>query len=209
MIGLSGIKIGMTQVFSESGEVTPVTVMKVNPHTVVGHKTTDKEGYNAVLLGAGDIKENRVSRPYGGQFKGDLKPRRRLFELRDFEKEVQIGDVLGVDLFDNIPFVDVTGDSKGKGTQGVMKRWGFKGGPATHGSKFHRAHGSTGMAAWPSRVHKGSKMAGRMGNEQVTVQNLRVVKIDSEKQVIFIKGAVPGRKNSVVLLQSAKKKSGL
>ena len=209
MIGLVGIKMGMTQVFDENGEVVPVTVVRVDPHTVVNCKTEEKEGYNAVVLGTGSIKKERASRPYSGQFKGDLEVTRHLFEVQNFEKDVKVGDVLGVDLFNDTFFVDITGTSKGKGTQGVMKRWGFSGGRATHGSKFHRENGSTGMAAWPSRVLKGTKMSGQMGNERVTVQNLRVVKVDPEKQLVLVKGAVPGRRNSMVLLRNARKKSGV
>jgi large subunit ribosomal protein L3 len=206
MIGLIGKKVGMTQVFDETGVVTPVTVVKVDPNYVVAQRTAENDGYNAVLLGAGEMKESRATKPYAGQFKGDLKPQERLVEIRDFEKECQVGDVLGVDLFENISFLDVIGTSKGKGTQGVMKRWGFGGGRATHGSKFHRENGSTGMAAWPSKVIKGMKMAGQMGDERVTVQNLKIVKVDVEKQVVLVKGAVPGRKNGYLILQKAKKK---
>jgi large subunit ribosomal protein L3 len=206
MIGLIGKKIGMTQVFDETGVVTPVTVLKIDPNVVVGQRTEEKDGYSAVILGSDEMKESRVTKPYAGQFKGDIKPQRRLVEIRDFDKECQVGEVFGADLFEEVPFIDVIGTSKGKGTQGVMKRWGFGGGRATHGSKFHRENGSTGMAAWPSKVIKGLKMSGRMGNERVTVQNLRVVKVDAEKQVVLVKGAVPGPKNGFVVLQKAKKK---
>jgi large subunit ribosomal protein L3 len=206
MIGLIGKKVGMTQVFDETGVVTPVTVVRIDPNVVVGHRTEEKDGYNAVVLGSGELKESRTTKPYIGQFKGGVAPQRRLVEFRDFDQELEVGQTLGADLFDEIPFVDVIGTSKGKGTQGVMKRWGFGGGRATHGSKFHRENGSTGMAAWPSKVIKGLKMAGRMGNERVTVQNLRVVRVDAEKQVVLVKGAVPGPKNSFVVLQKAKKK---
>ncbi len=206
MIGLIGKKVGMTQVFDETGVVTPVTVLKVDPNVVVAQRTEEKDGYNAVVLGSGEMKETRTTKPYAGQFKGETAPQRRLVEFRDFDGEVEIGQTFGADLFVEVPFVDVIGTSKGKGTQGVMKRWGFGGGRATHGSKFHRENGSTGMAAWPSKVIKGLKMSGRMGNERVTVQNLRIVKVDAEKQVVLVKGAVPGRKNSFVVLQKAKKK---
>lgn len=206
MIGLLGIKKGMTQIFSENGEVIPVTVVQVDPHIVVGRKTEKEGGYNAVVLGSGKIKEKHLSKSYAGQFGEGIEPQRNLFELRDFDKDVKVGDVLNVDLFSDVLFVDVTGTSKGKGTQGVMKRWGFKGGRATHGSKFHRENGATGMAAWPSKVIKGTKMSGQMGNERVTVQNIRVVRVDPEKQLILVKGAVPGQKNGLVLLRNARKK---
>lgn len=206
MIGLLGIKKGMTQIFSENGEVIPVTVVQVDPHIVVGRKTEKEGGYNAVVLGSGKIKEKHLSKPYAGQFGEGIEPQQNLFELRDFDKDVKVGDVLNVDLFSDVLFVDVTGTSKGKGTQGVMKRWGFKGGRATHGSKFHRENGATGMAAWPSKVIKGTKMAGQMGNERVTVQNIRVVRVDPENQLILVKGAVPGQKNGLVLLRNARKK---
>lgn len=206
MIGLIGKKVGMTQVFDETGVVTPVTVVKIDPNVVVGHRTEEKDGYNAVLLGAGEMKESRTTKPYAGQFVDDVKPQQRLVEIRDFEQECKIGDTFGVDLFNDISFIDVIGTSKGKGTQGVVKRWGFGGGRATHGSKFHRENGATGMAAWPSKVIKGLKMSGRMGNERVTVQNLKIVKVDAEKQVVLVKGAVPGRKNGALILQKAKKK---
>lgn len=206
MIGLLGIKKGMTQIFSETGEVIPVTVVQVDPHIVVGRKTEKEGGYNAVVLGSGKIKEKHLSKSYAGQFGEGIEPQRNLFELRDFDKDVKVGDVLNVDLFSDVLFVDVTGTSKGKGTQGVMKRWGFKGGRATHGSKFHRENGATGMAAWPSKVIKGTKMSGQMGNERVTVQNIRVVRVDPENQLILVKGAVPGQKNGLVLLRNARKK---
>jgi large subunit ribosomal protein L3 len=206
MIGLIGKKIGMTQVFDETGVVTPVTVLKIDPNVVVGHRTEEKDGYNAVILGTSEMKESRATKPYAGQFKGDIAPQQRLVEFRDFDQDTEVGQSLGADLFAEVPFVDVIGTSKGKGTQGVMKRWGFGGGRKTHGSKFHRENGSTGMAAWPSKVIKGVKMAGRMGNERVTVQNLRIVAVDAEKQVVLVKGAVPGRKDSFVVLQKAKKK---
>ncbi len=206
MIGLIGKKIGMTQVFDETGVVIPVTVVKIDPNYVIGHRTEKTDGYNAVVLGAGKLAESRVSKPYAGQFKGEVKPQRRLVEIRDFEIETSVGHVFGVGVFENISFIDVIGISKGKGTQGVMKRYGFAGGRATHGSKFHRENGATGMAASPSKVIKGLKMAGRMGDERVTVQNLKIVKIDVEKQVVLVKGAVPGRKNGYLILQTAKKK---
>ncbi|KGE70690.1 50S ribosomal protein L3 [Spirochaeta lutea] len=206
MIGLIGKKVGMTQVFDEKGKVTPVTVVRVEPNLVIGHRVPDRDGYSAVILGTDEMKESRAAKPYSGQFKDGAKPQKCLIEMRDFEKDTNPGDVLGVELFEDVSFIDVTGTSKGKGTQGVMKRWGFGGGRKTHGSKFHRENGSTGQSAYPSKTIKGLKMSGRMGFDRVTVQNLRVVKVDAEKQVILVKGAVPGRKNTYLVLAKAKKK---
>jgi large subunit ribosomal protein L3 len=206
MIGLIGKKVGMTQVFDEKGKVTPVTVVRVEPNLVVGHRVLDRDGYSAVILGTDEMKESRATKPYAGQFKDEVTPKKCLIEMRDFEKETNPGDVLGVELFEDVSFIDVTGTSKGKGTQGVMKRWGFGGGRKTHGSKFHRENGSTGQSASPSKTIKGLKMSGRMGFDRVTVQNLRIVKVDAEKQVILVKGAVPGRKDTYLVLAKATKK---
>jgi large subunit ribosomal protein L3 len=207
MLGLIGKKVGMTQIFDEFGELMPVTVIKVEPNLVVDQRTQDKNGYSAVLLGATDVKPSRVTAPVRGQFaKNELDPKRHLVEMRDFDRDCAIGETLGVEVFENSAFVDVTGTSKGKGFQGVMKRHGFGGGRKTHGSKFHRANGSTGMAAWPSRVIKGTKMAGRMGGVRRTVQNLRIVSIDPERQMMLVGGAVPGARDGYVLVQASKKK---
>ena len=206
MIGLIGKKAGMTQVFDSEGTLTPVTVIKVEPNVVVANRTVEKDGYNAVVLGSVEMKSSHVTKPYAGQFKEDLTPKKHVMEIRDFEKECNVGDSFGVELIENLIYVDVIGTSKGKGFQGVMKRHNFSGGRATHGSKFHRANGSTGMAAWPSKVIKGTKMAGRMGGEKKTVQNLEIVRVDAEKKIVLVKGAVPGTKDSVVLVRKAKKK---
>ncbi|MDA3958458.1 50S ribosomal protein L3 [Oceanispirochaeta sp.] len=206
MIGLIGKKAGMTQVFDSEGKLTPVTVIKVEPNVVVANRTVESDGYSAVVLGAVEMKSSHVSKPYAGQFKDDTTPKKHVMELRDFERECNVGDSFGVELLEEFSFVDVIGTSKGKGFQGVMKRHNFSGGRATHGSKFHRVGGSTGMAAYPSKVIKGTKMAGRMGGERKTIQNLEVVKVDAEKKVVLVKGAVPGTKDSVVLVRKAKKK---
>lgn len=206
MIGLIGKKVGMTQVFDDKGRVTPVTVVKVEPNVVVGHRTPEKDGYSAVILGADELKASRITKPYAGQFKEDIKPTKCLIEMRNFEKETHLGEVLNLELFQDVTFIDVTGTSKGKGTQGVMKRYGFGGGRATHGSKFHRENGSTGQSATPGKTIKGLKMAGRMGFDRVTVQNLRVVKVDAEKNLLLVKGAVPGRKDTYLVLSKAVKK---
>ncbi len=206
MIGLIGKKAGMTQVFDSEGTLTPVTVIKVEPNVVVANRTVENDGYSAVVLGSVDMKSSHVTKPFAGQFQEGTAPKKHVMELRNFEKECKVGDSFGVELMEGLSYVDVVGTSKGKGFQGVMKRHNFGGGRATHGSKFHRANGSTGMAAYPSRVIKGTKMAGRMGGERKTVQNLEVVRIDAEKNVVLVKGAVPGTKDSVVLVRKAKKK---
>ncbi|MBN2657928.1 MAG: 50S ribosomal protein L3 [Spirochaetales bacterium] len=205
MLSLIGKKVGMTQVFDETGVLTPVTVVKVEENVVIANKSIEKDGYEAVVLGSIERKEKHTTKPVAGQFKEGVTPKRKIVEVRDFGKECAVGDTFGVELIEGVEFVDVIGTSKGKGYQGVMKRHNFGGGRKTHGSKFHRANGSTGMAATPSRVIKGTKMAGRMGGERKTVQNLQVVKIDTERQVLLIKGAVPGTKDSFVIVRKAKK----
>ena len=205
MKGLIAKKIGMTQIFDESGNLTPVTVIHVEPNVVVAKKTKENCGYDAVVLGLDDMKESKVSKAYAGQFPENITPKRKLKEFRDFEKEVNVGDVIGLELFENCRFLDVTATSKGKGFQGVMKRWGFHGGRATHGSKFHREAGGTG-AINPQHTFKNIKMAGRMGFRRVTVQNLKIVKVDPELNVILVRGAVPGNKNCTLIVKSAVKK---
>lgn len=206
MISLLGKKVGMTQVFDDQGALIPVTVLVVEPNVVVGQRNQEKDGYSAVVLGAVEVKESKISKPYAGQFKEGVKPQRNILEVRDFDKECAVGDSIGVEVFSDFTHVDVIGTTKGKGTQGVMKRHNFKGGRATHGSKFHRENGSTGMAAYPSKVIKGTKMAGRMGNEKQTVQNLQIVKVDEEKKLLLVKGAVPGKRNGSVIIRKAKKR---
>jgi large subunit ribosomal protein L3 len=202
MIGVIAEKIGMTQVFDESGVLTPVTVIRIDDNVVVDQRIPEKNGYSAVILGYGSVKESRLTKPYIGQF-GEVGPRKYLKEVRDFEVECKTGDTVGIELFENIDTVDVIGTSKGKGFQGVMKRHNFGGGRATHGSKFHREGGSTGMAAYPSRVMKNTKMPGRMGGARTTVQNLKVVRVDAEKKVILVAGAVPGVNKSIIMVQKS------
>jgi len=206
MVGLIGKKVGMTQVFDESGVLVPVTVIQVEPNWIVAKRTLGKNGYEAVVLGAGTVKESRLTKPYKGQFPETVKPTRHLVEIRDFELEGDVGTQLGVEALQGLRFVDVRGTTKGKGYQGVMKRWGFHGGRDTHGSKFHRAHGSTGQNTHPGHTFRGVKMAGRMGAQRYTVQNLRIVKIDPEKQLLLVRGAVPGAANGMVVVTSAKKR---
>ena len=205
MKGLIAKKVGMTQVFDEQGNLTPVTVISVEPNTVVSIKTKENCGYDAVVLGVDNLKEKKVSKPYAGQFSEGIAPKRHLKEFRDFEKEVAVGDEVGVELLEGIRFLDVTATSKGKGFQGVMKRWGFHGGRATHGSKFHREAGGTGTIN-PQHTFKNVKMPGRMGFRRVTVQNLKVVKVDPELNVILVRGAVPGNKDCTLIVKSAVKK---
>lgn len=206
MKGLIAKKVGMTQVFDEAGNLTPVTVISVEPNTVIATKSKEKFGYSAVLLGLEDIKPSKVTKPYAGQFSEGLKPKKHLKEFRDFAGEVKVGDLVGLELLDGVRFLDVTAMSKGKGFQGVVKRYGFKGGRATHGSKFHREAGGTGMCTTPGHTFKNTRMPGRMGHEKITVQNLKIVKIDPELKVVLVKGAVPGVKNSTLIIRSAVKK---
>lgn len=207
MIGVIGKKVGMTQVFDETGRIVPVTVVQVVPNQVVGVKTAEKDGYNAVLVGVYEKKKSRVNKPYAGQFPENLAPTRILREFRDFEKEVQIGQAIDASVLDGVRFVDVMAKSKGKGFQGVVKRWGFEGGRATHGSKFHREPGSTGNSTYPHHSFKNIKMPGHMGSERVTVLNLKVVRVDAEKGLVLIRGALPGPRNCDVLIRKSVKKS--
>jgi large subunit ribosomal protein L3 len=206
MLGLMARKVGMTQVFDETGSLVPVTVIRIEPNVVIAHKSMDKDGYKAVVLGVDELKKGRASKPYAGQFPENISPQKTIREFRDFEKEVNPGDKLGAEVFDGIRYVDVTGVSKGKGFQGVVRRYGFGGGRATHGSKFHREPGSTGQSTYPHKSFKNVKMPGRMGREQVTVLSQRVVKVDTEKQLVLIKGAVPGVNKGLVVIRSAVKK---
>ncbi len=206
MKGLIAKKVGMTQVFDESGNLVPVTVIHVEPNTVVATKTQEKCGYEAVVLGLGEMKANKASKAYANQFPENITPKRQLKEFRDFDGEVKVGDQIGVELFEKVRFIDVTATSKGKGFQGVMKRWGFHGGRATHGSKFHREAGGTGCCTTPGHSLKNIKMPGHMGNERVTVQNLKVVKVDPELNVLMVRGAVPGVKNATLIVKAAVKK---
>lgn len=206
MLGLIGKKVGMTQVFDAQGKLIPVTVIKVEDNVVIANRTDDKNGYSAAVVATGEIKKSQTTKPYAGQFKDVCEPKKVVMEMRDFDNEVNVGDKLGVDLFKEVTYVDVTGVSKGKGYQGGMKRYGFGGGRKTHGSKFHRDLGGTAMSSTPAHTFKGHKMAGHMGNEQVTVQNLKLVAVDSEMQVLMVKGAIPGPTDSTVVIKKAVKK---
>ncbi|MEO8218998.1 MAG: 50S ribosomal protein L3 [Acidobacteriota bacterium] len=203
--GLIGKKVGMTQVFAEDGVLVPVTVVQAGPCLVVQKKTSEKDGYDAVQLGLVEkFSSRRLTEPMRGHFeKASVQPMRTLVEM-DYEGEANVGDRVLVDIFKAGDTVDVVGKSKGKGFQGVMKRHHFGGGRASHGSMFHRAPGSIGASAFPSRVMKGMRMGGRMGGDQVTVKNLRVAKIDPENNLIYIRGAVPGGRNALVVLRLAR-----
>ncbi len=205
MPGLIGRKIGMTSIFDENGKNIPVTVIEVGPNYVTQVRTKEKDGYEALQLGFDDKKEKRTTKPLKGHFaKAGVTPKRKLVEFQGFEKEYQPGDEIRVeDVFAEGEYVDVTGTSKGKGFQGVVKRHGFGGvGQATHGQHNRlRAPGSIGASADPSRVFKGMRMAGRMGNQRVTVQNLQVMKIIPEKNLLIVKGNVPGHKKSYVIIK--------
>jgi len=206
MLGLYARKIGMTQVFDDSGNLLPVTVMRFDPNVVIAKKTKEADGYESVIVGINDEKKNRITKSRAGQFPKDIPPKKRIRELRDFEKDVAVGDALGVEVLEGIRYVDVSGVSKGKGFQGVVKRYGFGGGRKTHGSKFHREPGSTGQNTYPAKTFKNRKLPGRMGREGVTVLSLRVVKTDNEKQLLMVKGAVPGINKGLVFVRAAVKK---
>jgi len=205
MLALIGRKIGMTQLWSDEGIQIPVSVIKVEPNVVVRERTLDKHGYSAMVLGADPLKKSRTRKPYAGQFPQGVDPMRFLLEFKDFEKECKVGDSLGVEIFEGVRYVDVRGTTKGKGFQGVVKRHGFQGGPGAHGSKFHREMGSVGTGAF-RKIIKGSKMPGRMGNARLTVQNVRLFRVDKEKGLLLINGAVPGRRGGMVVVLKASKK---
>jgi large subunit ribosomal protein L3 len=205
MLALIGRKIGMTQLFNDEGMRIPVSVIKVEPNMVVRERTAEKNGYSAMVIGADPIKKSRVIKAIAGQFPQGMDPKRYLMEFKDFEKECKVGDALGVEIFEGVRYVDVRGTTKGKGFQGVVKRHKFHGGPGAHGSKFHRENGSVGTGAF-RKIVKGTKMPGRMGNEQLTVQNIRLFRVDKEKGLLLINGAVPGRRGAMVVVLKAKKK---
>lgn len=207
MKGLLGKKLGMTQIFSEDGRKIPVTVVEAGPCVVLQKKTSVKDGYEALQLGFGETDSSHANRPLIGHCKqagkGIMKHLRE-FRIADAD-QFKVGDVLSAGLFTVGELVDVTGTSIGKGYQGVIKRWGFQGGRASHGSRFHRAPGSIGCSATPSKVLKNKKMPGQMGNERVTVQRLQIVRVDESENLILIKGAIPGAKNGLVLIKDSVK----
>lgn len=204
MSGLIGRKIGMTSIFDENGKNIPCTVIEAGPCVVTQVRTTEVDGYEAVQLGFDDKAEKRATKAALGHFKkAGTSPKKQVVEFQGFEQELKLGDEITVEHFIEGEFVDVAGTSKGKGFQGVVKRHGFAGvGQATHGQHNRlRAPGSIGAASYPARVFKGMRMAGRMGGERVKVQNLRVLKVVTEKNLLVVKGAVPGHKNSYVIIE--------
>ena len=198
-------KVGMTQIFNEDGVLTPVTVLQAGPCVVTQVKTVDNDGYSAVQVGFGDIREKLVNKPMKGHFaKAGVAPKRfvRKFKLEDAESYT-VGQEIKADVFAAGDKIDATAKSKGKGFQGAIKRHGQSRGPMTHGSKYHRHAGSNGSATTPGRVFKGKKMAGHMGAVRITVQNLEVVRVDAEQNLILVKGAVPGPKKSLVMIKES------
>lgn len=205
---LIGKKIGMTQIFDANGNVVPVTVVEAGPCSVVMKKTVENDGYEAVQFGFGDIKVQRVNKPMKGHFdKANTAPKKALREFKlDDQASVNVGDILKADIFAEGDHVDVVGTSKGKGTAGVIKRWNFAKLKATHGTGPNaRRGGSIGACSDPSRIYKGKKMAGHLGHERVTVQNLDIVKVDAENNLIAIKGGIPGPKGGLVIIKSSVK----
>lgn len=197
---LLGKKKGMTQIFDDEGNMIPVTVIEAGPCVVTEKRTEEKDGYKAIQLGFEDIKERKLNKPELGQFKKHgLSPKRHLVEFRNFDEDLEIGDEVTVDIFEEGEIIKVQGISKGKGFSGNIQRWNQTTGPKTHGSHFHRAPGSIG-AVDASRVFKGQKMPGRMGHNKTTIHNLEVVKVDTDKKVVLVKGSVPGPNKSVVSL---------
>ncbi|MDC1080561.1 MAG: 50S ribosomal protein L3 [Flavobacteriaceae bacterium] len=204
MSGLIGKKIGMTSLFDEQGKNIPCTVIELGPCVVTQVRTEEVDGYSALQLGFDDKAEKRATKAALGHFKkANTVPKKKVVEFQDFEEEYKLGDTLTVDLFQEGEFVDVSGTSKGKGFQGVVKRHGFAGvGQATHGQHNRlRAPGSIGAASYPARVFKGMRMAGRMGTDKIKVQNLKVLKVVAEKNLLVVKGAVPGHKNAYVIVE--------
>ena len=209
MIGLIGKKVGMTQVFDEEGRQIPVTVLEMGPCYVTALRTKEKNGYSAVQLGFGDVKEKSLSKPELGQFKKiGVAPRKWLYEIRSENLEgLKVGDALDVNLFQAGDWVDVEGTSIGKGFQGVVKRHHFKGGASkSHGSMFGRVPGSIGASSFPSRVVNGMRAAGHMGNKQITTQNLKIVKVDTQNHLLAIHGTVPGFESAFLVVRTALKR---
>lgn len=209
--GLIGKKVGMTQLFAEDGRVTPVTVLEVGPCVVVQRKTVDRDGYEAVQVGLVDAKSaKRANKPMRGHHeKAGVPPTRlrresRLVQGADGADALKAGDALSVEVFAGVTHVDVIGRSKGKGFQGVMRRHGFGGGKATHGSMFHRAPGSIGQSASPSRVLRGMRAPGHQGDARITVKNLTVVRIDGERNLMLVRGAVPGSRGSLLWIRRSR-----
>ena len=208
MKGLIGKKLGMTSVYDESGAAVPVTVIEAGPCVVVQRKDNDKEGYSAVQLGFEDQKEQRLNKPDLGHFKkAGVDAKRVLKEFRvDDPAEVAVGDVVNASAFEEVNYVDIVATGKGRGCQGVVKRYGFSGGRASHGGDWTRRTGSIGMCEFPGRVFKGKKMPGQMGSKRVTTQNLKIIQIRPEENLILVKGSIPGANGGIVVIKEALKK---
>ena len=202
-----GTKIGMTQIFDTDGKIVPVTVILAGPCTVVQKKTVETDGYDAVQVGYGEVKEKNLNKPQKGHFaKADTAAKKYLREFRlDDVSALNVGDEIKADVFEAGEKIDVTGTSKGKGFAGPMKRWGLHRGPMSHGSGYHRGSGSMGACSAPGRVMKGKKLPGHMGVDKVTVQNLEVVKVNAEENIILVKGAVPGVKGGLITIRNSVK----
>ena len=208
MKGILGKKVGMTQIFTEEGIVVPVTVVEAGPNVVTQVKTVEKDGYNAIQVGFEDAKEKSLNKPQKGHLAAANVLKKHLKEFRvDAVEEFTVGQEIKADLFAAGEKIDVTGTSKGKGFQGPIKRHGQSRGPESHGSRYHRRPGSMGACSFPGRVFKNKKLAGHMGSVKVTVQNLEVVRVDADKNLILVKGAIPGAKGSVVTIKEAIKVS--
>ena len=206
MKGILGKKLGMTQIFTEEGIVVPVTVVEAGPNVVTQVKTVEKDGYNAIQVGFEDAKEKSLNKPQKGHLAAANVLKKHLKEFRvDAVEEFTVGQEIKADLFAAGEKIDVTGTSKGKGFQGPIKRHGQSRGPESHGSRYHRRPGSMGACSFPGRVFKNKKLAGHMGSVKVTVQNLEVVRVDADKNLILVKGAIPGPKGSMVTIKEAVK----
>lgn len=209
MKGILGRKIGMTQIFDENGQFVPVSVVEAGPVFVTQIKTVANDGYNAIQVGFEPKKESRTNKPEKGHFaKANVGPKRVVREFRvDSVEGYTVGQEVTASMFEGVQMIDVIGTSKGKGTEGPISRWNQSRGPETHGSKYHRGGGSIGANSYPARVIKGMHMAGRMGNERTTVQNLELVRVDAERNLLLVKGAIPGPKGGLVIVQEAVKAS--
>ena len=207
--GIIGKKIGMTQIFDEKGNVVPVTVIEATPNVVAQVKTVETDGYNSIQLGYGEVKDKHINKPEKGHFtKAGLAAKKHLREFRVEDVEnYKVGDEVKADIFEAGEKIDVQGTTKGKGFQGVIKRHGQHRGPMGHGSMYHRRPGSVGSTSTPGRVFKGKKLPGHMGRVTVTIQNLDVVRVDMDKNVILVKGSVPGAKGAILKIKSAVKAS--
>ena len=206
MKAIIGKKVGMTQIFDEKGYVIPVTVIEAGPCLVAQVKSEETDGYNAVQLGFGEVKDKHINKPEKGHFeKSKLSAKKHLREFRADSIDVKVGDEVKADVFEAGDKIDVQGTSKGKGFQGVIKRHGQSRGPMGHGSMYHRRPGSMGSTSTPGRVFKGKKLPGHMGNVTVTIQNLKVVRVDLDKNCILVKGSVPGNKGAILKIKDATK----